>query len=422
MEEMCQRIDSVKLCKRASQVRGADVPCTIDLSPEALSAAMGGVNCHAEIVFDDGVVWLARFRILNVKTPPLEVRDPILQSQALTMQFLDCHTRVPSPRVFDWACESDPTNTIGVGYILMEKLNGTPLDWQRATASQKEKIVRQYADIMLEIARHPFDQLGWLIGTTEFSRGEATQGAAVESQIQVGAMAGDMPQEPFRSSQEAFRAIVEANIRMTVAREIGCAEKKLDILLVHRFRLDVLHKLSEQTATAEKGSEQFFLKHPDDKGDHILVNDDFDIVGIIDWEWCKTVSKEEAFSSPCMMWPVGPFHDGSNELAEEELLLARVFRERGREDLASCVLYGRKVQRFMFALHAGVAGLDKKTFAGLFVGLKRAFDGNDIKTDGTGVEDEWKSWKAKALEDWKHEDLFKSAIEANGRPAATHEP
>ncbi|KAG6308758.1 hypothetical protein E4U22_004239 [Claviceps purpurea] len=122
------------------------------------------------------------------------------------------------------------------------------------------------------------------------------------------------------------------------------------------------------------------------------------------------------------MWPVGPFHDGSNELAEEELLLARVFRERGREDLSSCVLHGRKVQRFLFALHAGVAGLDKKTFAGLFVGLKRAFDGNDIKTDGKGVEDEWKSWKAKALEDWKHEDLFKSAIEANGRPAATHEP
>ncbi|KAG6063248.1 hypothetical protein E4U32_001457 [Claviceps aff. humidiphila group G2b] len=422
MEEMCQRIDGDKLCARASQVRGTDVPCTIDLSPEALSAMMGGVNCHAEIVFEDGVVWIARFRILNVKAPPLKTRDYYLQSEATTMQFLDRHTRVPSPRVFDWACESDPTNTIGVGYILMEKLNGTPLRWQRATASQKEKIVRQYADIMLEIARHPFDKLGWLIGTTESSSGEATQGAAVESQIQVGAMAGGMSQGSFRSSEEAFRAIVEANIRMTVAGEIGSAENTLDILLVHRFRLDVLHKLSEQTATAEKGSEQFFLKHPDDKGDHILVNDDFDIVGIIDWEWCQTASKEEAFSSPCMMWPVGPFHDGSNELTEEELLLARLFRERNREDLASCVLHGRKVQRFLFALGPGVAWLDKKTFAGLFVGLKRAFDGNDIKTDGTGVEDEWKSWKTKALENWKHEDLFKSAIEVNGRPAATHEP
>ncbi|KAG6092636.1 hypothetical protein E4U14_000570, partial [Claviceps sp. LM454 group G7] len=89
--------------------------------------------------------------------------------------------------------------------------------------------------------------------------------------------------------------------------------------------------------------------------------------------------------------PLGTL-DGSNELTEEELLLARVFREGGREDLASCVLHGRKVQRLLFALHAGVAELDKKTFVSLFVGLKRAFDEQDVKTDGQGVEDEWEVW------------------------------
>ncbi|KAG6306326.1 hypothetical protein E4U45_007348 [Claviceps purpurea] len=313
----------------------------------------------------------------------------------------------------------------------MEKLNGTPLDWQRATVSQKEKIVRQYADIMLEIARHPFDKLGSLIATTEFrtrDQRDATKGAAIESQIQVGVLDnstaksgdGDMSLEPFRSSKEAFRASIEENIGMVMAGEIGTAEQALDILLVHRFRLEVLNKVWEQTAIAEKGGEKFFLKHPDEKGDHIMVNDDFDIVGIIDWESCNTVSREEAFASPQMMWPVNPFHDGSNELTEEELLLARVFREGGREDLASCVLHGRKVQRLLFALHAGVAWLDKKTFVSLFVGLKRAFDGHDFKTDEQGVEDEWEVWRAKALEDWKHEALFKSAIEANDRLAATH--
>ncbi|KAG6207437.1 hypothetical protein E4U35_000965 [Claviceps purpurea] len=430
LDELCQRIDGVKLCERASQVRGTNVPCAIDLSPASLAAMRGGQNCHAQIKFEDGVVWLARFRILSVIAPPPELCDSILESEALTMQFLDRHTRVPSPRVFDWACESDPTNTIGVGYILMEKLNGTPLDWQRATVSQKEKIVRQYADVMLEIARHPFDKLGSLIATTEFrtrDQRDATKGAAIESQIQVGVLDnstaksgdGDMSLEPSRSSKEAFRASIEENIGMVMAGEIGTAEQALDILLVHRFRLEVLNKVWEQTAIAEKGGEKFFLKHPDEKGDHIMVNDDFDIVGIIDWESCNTVSREEAFASPQMMWPVNPFHDGSNELTEEELLLARVFREGGRKDLASCVLHGRKVQRLLFALHAGVAWLDKKTFVSLFVGLKRAFDGHDFKTDEQGVEDEWEVWRAKALENWKHEALFKSAIEANDRLAAT---
>ncbi|KAG6222051.1 hypothetical protein E4U34_001615 [Claviceps purpurea] len=381
---------------------------------------MGGQNCHAEITFEDGVVWLARFRIVSVIAPPPEVRDYILQSEALTMQFLQRHTRVPCPRVFDWACESDPTNTIGVGYILMEKLNGTSLIWQKATAAQKEKIVRQYAEIMLEIERHPFDKLGSLIATAGIRSGEAIEGPAVESQIQVGALAdystfrsgdGGMPLGPFRSSEEAFRAIVEANMRMTVAGEIGSAENVLDLLLAYRFRLDVLDKVSGQTATAEKGSEQFFLKHADDKGDHILVNDDFDIVGIIDWEWCQTASREQAFSSPCMMWPISAFYNGSNELTEEELLLARVFRERGREDLASCVLHGRKVQRLLFALDPLTAYEDSKTLSSLFIGLKRAFYGHDIKSDGKGVEYEWEAWKVKAFEDWKHEAPFKTAIE-----------
>ncbi|GAB0139166.1 hypothetical protein EsDP_00007379 [Epichloe bromicola] len=391
---------------------------------------MGGQNCHAEIKFEDGVVWLARFRLSSAISPPTEVRDYVLQSEATTMQFLERHTRIPSPRVFDWACESDRTNTIGVGYILMEKMHGTPLQWQSATATQKEKIVRQLADIMLEMERHPFNQLGSLIATTATWNGEATPGAAAASQIQVDGLAehstfrsghGGRPLGPFRSSQEAFRALVEAHLRMIAAGEIGTAENALDVFLAHRFRLDVLDRLSEQTATAGEDGEQFFLKHADDKGDHILVNADFEIVGIIDWEWCSTTSREEAFSSPCMMWPVAAFYNGSNELAEEELLLAHVFRERGREDLACCVLDGRKVQRLLFALGPGGASHgNRKTLAGLFMGLKRAFDRHGFETDEQVVEDEWEDWKAKALENWKHEALLDVILNANDQLVAPH--
>lgn len=111
LEELCRRINSGNLCQRASQVRGANVPCSIGLSPGTLSAMMGGQNCHADVVFADGVVWLARFRLCRPISPPLEVRDYVLRSEAATMEFLQRHTRIPSPRVFYWACESDPANT-----------------------------------------------------------------------------------------------------------------------------------------------------------------------------------------------------------------------------------------------------------------------------------------------------------------------
>lgn len=36
------------------------------------------------------------------------------------------------------------------------------------------------------------------------------------------------------------------------------------------------------------GDDKFYLKHTDDKGDHTVFNDDFNITGIIDWEWAYT--------------------------------------------------------------------------------------------------------------------------------------
>lgn len=427
LEELCRRIDGGKLCVRASQVRSdtnASVPCAIDLSPKNLSAMMGGQNCHAEVVFADGVVWLARFRLSSPISPPPEVREYVLRSEAATMEFLQRSTRIPSPRVFDWACESDPANAVGVGYILMEKLHGKPLDWQGATTAQREKVVRQLADIMLEIERHPFDRLGSLVAATTVSGGEMVPAAAAaaEPQIQVRGLAqhstfrsgeDDRPLGPFRSSREASRALVEAHLRMIAGGEIGTAENAADVFLAHRFRLDVLESVWKATAAAVEEDEKFFLKHADDKGDHIFVNADFDIVGVIDWEWCSTASKEEAFSSPCMMWPVAAFYDGSNELADEELLLARVFCERGREDLARCVLDGRKVQRWLFALGPGGASHeDRRTFACLFMGLKQAFDlghgGNEEKRGRE--EEEWEVWRARALVKCEHDGLLQAIL------------
>ncbi|OAQ98036.1 hypothetical protein LLEC1_01433 [Akanthomyces lecanii] len=423
--ELCKSIDSTKLCARASQVRSGEyVPCAIDLLPQKISAMMGGQNCHAEITFEDGVVWLARFRLSSLISPPREVRDYVLRSEAATMKFLECHTRIPSPRIFDWACESDPENTIGMGYILMEKLHGTPLDWQAASTTQREKVVQQLADIMLELEKHPFDQLGSLITTAAPIGDEAMpELATVKPPIRVHGLAqhstfhhdvSGMPPGPFLSSRVALRKLIETYLQKIANGEIGTVENATDVFLTHRFRLDVLDKAWEQSATlGGSGKETFFLKHADDKGDHILVNDDFEIVGIIDWEWCSTASKEVAFSSPCMMWPVAAFYDGSNELAQEELFLAHAFRERGRDDLARCVLNGRKVQRLLFALGPGGASHEnKKTFACLFMGLRRAFAcRHDTSQENRGAEEqEWEDWKANALEMWKHDDLLQAVL------------
>jgi hypothetical protein len=102
-----------------------------------------------------------------------------------------------------------------------------------------------------------------------------------------------------------------------------------------------------------------------------------------------------------MMWPVQKFYSGSNELAKDELRLAAIFHERGREDLANCIINGRKVQRFLFALDPDSSFTDTKTFADLFAGLKRAFKAGD---------DKWEQWRGMALENWKDDELLLSLL------------
>jgi aminoglycoside phosphotransferase (APT) family kinase protein len=352
---------------------------------------MGNQNCHVEITFDDNVKWLARFRLARTSSPPQEARRWILQSEAATMTYLQRYTCIPTPKIFDWACESDPGNSLGVDYILMEKLDGKPLDWQAATPQQKEKVMQQLTDIFIEIERRPFEAIGSLVS----SAGDVinVQGLAKQSTFRVG----KGPLGPFSSSIESCQVILQYYLAMIASGEIDPCNP-VDTYLVHRFRQDIVGALFKDVPLGD----QFFLKHPDDKGDHILVNENFDIVGVIDWEWTQTVSKAEAFCSPCMMWPVSEFHNGCNDLAADELRLAAIFREKGREDLATCVAEGRKAQRFFFALGPESSFLDTQTLTHLFAGLQRAFNLED---------DEWKTWKSKAINRWKDDHLLLGLLE-----------
>ncbi|KAJ5899150.1 hypothetical protein N7495_003894 [Penicillium taxi] len=345
---------------------------------------MGGQNCHAEVTFDDNVKWLARFRL--AKASPPEVRDWILQSEAATMTYLQQNTCIPTPKILDWACESDSENAIGVGYILMEKLDGKPLDWQKTTPQQKEKVMQQLVDIFVEIEKHPFEA----IGSLTFSAGDAIniQGFANHSTFRVG----KGPLGPFSSSPGTLQALLQNYLMMIASSEIDSCSP-VDTDLFHQFRLDLTSILFRDVPP----DDQFFLKHPDDKGDHTLVNDCFDIIGIIDWDWTQTVSRAEAFCSPCMMWPVSKFYNGSNELTVDELRLAAIFRERGRTDLANYVVGGRKPQRFFFTLGTESSSLNTQELIDLFKGLRRAFNFED---------EEWESWKRKTLENWKDDGLL----------------
>lgn len=97
------------------------------------------------------------------------------------------------------------------------------------------------------------------------------------------------------------------------------AEREIDAFLIHCFLLDSASNILLYHGLDDG---RFYLKHADDKGDRILVYDDYNITGIVDWEWAHTDSKSAAFNSPVLLLPVADLYDGTNHLGEDELLFA----------------------------------------------------------------------------------------------------
>jgi hypothetical protein len=178
-----------------------------------------------------------------------------------------------------------------------------------------------------------------------------------------------------------------ASIRLIldlIIRDEIYTEQAVDAYLIHRFLLGLVPSVLPHVA---QSSEMFYLKHTDDKGDYILVDQDFNITGVIDWEWAYTTSEALAFNSPIILLPSRDFCNGVNDLGKYEIAFARQLEEKGSPDLADFVRKGRLQHRFAFCCGYDLADWDG--FLGLFRGLRDAVEVNE------GLD--WGSWKTAAL-------------------------
>jgi hypothetical protein len=333
---------------------------------------MGGQNCHVDVEFEDGTVWLARIRLDDPLLPPKPTQMHIFTSEVATLRFLE-KTAVPAPKVYTYAAESGP-NLVGASYVLMEKLPGAPLRWDKATFGQRRKVMSQLADIFLELEKFPFSTSGSLCLSHDVS---IVSGFAQSSLFS----SPEQTLGPFESVESSLRAMILQQQDQIVNEELSSLA--VDNYLSHCWRHDMIAHVG--THCHEMGS-GFFLKHFDDKGDHILVDTDFNITGMIDWEFASAEPKALAFSTPCMLWPVGDFYNGKNELSAEEIEFAKIFEARDREDIGKIVRESRKMQRFTFFNGGGISR-DLGEFQALFTGLRAAWARKD---EQLGSYEDWK--------------------------------
>ena len=208
ISRLLETINQDALCVRAETLRdGIKYTVNLPLADQAYFNfdVLGGCNYHGSIVFEDGKTWLARFRLPNHNEPPLQERNFGRRSEFATYCFL-ARTTVPVPKVYDRADDDDPLNLVGAGYILFEKLAGKPLAWDEASEVQKEKFLRQLAEIYANLEHHPLNGLGRLqlssIGLPEV-------GPAFFDYDSSGSL---IPFGPFSHSNDYYTALIQQKI------------------------------------------------------------------------------------------------------------------------------------------------------------------------------------------------------------------
>ncbi|KAI0910894.1 hypothetical protein F4823DRAFT_587987 [Ustulina deusta] len=191
------------------------------------------------------------------------------------------------------------------------------------------KVWSALADILDELEKHPLLKAGSLCFQS--------------SSIDVSAVASDRfvvltPEGPFDASISSYAAFAEQYLTLIADGQLY-TEYPVGAYLVYRFLKD----------TEVQVPEKCFLKHVDDRGDHLLVDENLNITGIIDWQMARVVPRREDFGPSLVTADMSALCGGKVSIGADDVALAGALSGRGSPELASCMT-DEKVRRFFWGL------------------------------------------------------------------------
>jgi hypothetical protein len=257
---------------------GALIPTAkVDMDEDQIS--IGKHNVIFRVRFDDGVIWIARMRIPNFKKnvdqDPQRFKESeteSMQSEVASMRFIQQHTSIPIPHIY--AFDAGWENRLGVPYMLLENTIGKPFPFPFnnqgfISDAQIDKIHSQLAEFQHQLSRLTFKEIGQIY--PDGSSGSVRVGPIIDRK---GRRFG-----PFQSSREFY--IARARLILDEAKERGTKEDQ---------RSALLHLLAAQGMGESRGP--FTIKHQELHCENVLLDDECNIRGVIDWTWCSTVPPE----------------------------------------------------------------------------------------------------------------------------------
>lgn len=347
VEALLAQVNVHELTRMASSLRSGK-PCKFHPGQHLGSGAnMGYANYHAWIVFDDGVKWLARIpRTTASSDIPLDLVDHLIESEHATLRFLERHLNVSAPKAYGFGLFCNPNNLAGVGYILEDAMPGRHFYAHEATDAQKPYVLDQYADILIDISRVPRQACSLL------SDGDDIKAAAIASSrfLSLG------KHGPFADPLEYSTSIADFHLDLIADGQLYPEYPKEAFLFYRLLRDKAAPALAATVTTAESSaSGSFYLKHVDDKGDHLLVDEGYNITAVIDWQFARFVPACEAFGPSLFTADIGRLYSPAAGLSADDSYVVESLKRKGQNDLAGFASRGDLARQFHFGLASGLS-------------------------------------------------------------------
>ncbi|KAK7420723.1 hypothetical protein QQZ08_010258 [Neonectria magnoliae] len=333
------------------QAQGDDgPPPTCNLLPQY---NMGGLHIIRLLQFNDGARWVARIQLHSGSDESAKR----LLHEVHTLSVIREQRRVPVPEVFGY--ESTTNNPVGVAFILMDFVPGdSAMDsfggWHahhgKIPSRYKSKFYHQVAQMQADLASIRFPMIGRI---TQRSDGSF----AIDAIPGIGGPFSTAADYLEAWSQNAKFPVPEKELRSMLPPDL---EDEL-ILSIQRFPA----KLAASVRRIPLKDGPFPLYHPDLFHSNIIIDSDYNVLSIIDWENACTVPWEVvqfpmflASTPPPMDAPWN--YDDAGEPTNQEI------RERWQEqkEYLQSVMEAEERRKLDHMLSSTLADRDVQNLAG----------------------------------------------------------
>ena len=260
-------IEFEKLASMISANRNS-MSCTVN----SKKFICGGMNVLFEAVFDDNEIWLCRAGYVGSQYSS-KFLETMLHTTITAMRYVSANSSLRIPKVYAYEGNLEKSE-IGVAYMLLEPLEGfSYVDMLGLSDFQVDKmrIISNVAVVMTQLSHLTFPAIGWLYETADG--------------VQIGPIVdfAGVRHGPFTTSMEYFcwRAKQASAIQRAWKMESEDSALKSDFVCW----------LFQQAAPllAERNNGPFPLMHPDPWGQQLLMDKEYNINGVVDWDEAGTV-------------------------------------------------------------------------------------------------------------------------------------